>query len=281
MSENIVSILVAIAAFIIYLLLVTFFTRALGARRGNLWRVAVATLLGAGAMIGLFYGVQFLIPETFENLLPALSNPLMLMMFAGKMLIVMYALFALSFLIFVILLQYLVDLSFWRSVASVFSANAILMHLMFLLSIGSTYLGVGVSENEEQLSNFEGEVLSVDGEPTTADEFEEQMTNSFTAMAALMQCIENLDQEELKAMELETVKRQAMLDTYCEANERDEAQKEALEYSEEVYNSSALQGVLACTEQHSPGASRMRVPTVEQLQLIHICDYVEDNDDFD
>lgn len=77
---------------------------------------------------------------------------------------------------------------------------------------------------------------------------ETDMQKMMQQMQKVQQCMENVDQSEMKDFEQRAQKTDAEIKALCAKGKRDKAQKEAIQFSKEVAKIKAIQEIKKCTE---------------------------------
>ncbi len=101
------------------------------------------------------------------------------------------------------------------------------------------------------------------------------MQQMMQQMQGMRNCLQNIDQNELQALQQRGRAMQADVKHLCSQGMRDQAQATAMKYALEMANDPAVQAMKKCGEQMKqflPNMPQDTFPTSEELHNRHICD---------
>lgn len=102
---------------------------------------------------------------------------------------------------------------------------------------------------------------------------EEQMQRAMEQMQKAQSCMQNIDQTELQALEQRSHEFQAEVKSLCASGKRDEAQRKAIAYGQEVSQSNAIQTIRECGELMKGMVAQMPMTELDRdFSNEHICD---------
>jgi len=102
---------------------------------------------------------------------------------------------------------------------------------------------------------------------------EEQMQSAMEQMQKAQSCMQNIDQTELQALEQRSHEFQAEVKSLCASGKRDEAQRKAIAYGQEVSQSNAIQTIRECGELMKGMVAQMPMTELDRdFSNEHICD---------
>ena len=98
-------------------------------------------------------------------------------------------------------------------------------------------------------------------------------------MQEMAQCMQSIDQNEMKLLEQNSKQFQLEVTTLCENNQRGEAQEKAIEFSQQMMDSNVLKSMNKCLE-NMPAAMQGMMPDMKPEEIIkdfskhHVCDEI-------
>lgn len=98
-------------------------------------------------------------------------------------------------------------------------------------------------------------------------------------MQEMSVCIASIDQNEMKALENDTIKFSAEMRGLCKDGKRDEAQQRAITFSKKMMGSSTLKTMQKCTD-NMPASMRNMIPNMDPAEMAkdysnhHVCDVI-------
>ena len=102
---------------------------------------------------------------------------------------------------------------------------------------------------------------------------EQDMQTIMLQMQEMQECMANIDTTELKALEQRSKQLESEVKSLCSAGKRADAQDKAVDFSQEILASSAMQTMKKCTENIANTMPGLNVPDMaEQLKEKHVCD---------
>jgi hypothetical protein len=102
---------------------------------------------------------------------------------------------------------------------------------------------------------------------------EADMQKMMEQMQKMQSCMENVDQEQLKALEQRSYQYEAELKSLCASGKRDEAQKKAMLFGKEIAKDPAMKAMSKCREM-AKGVN-LKMPFMAQEEDAsnkHVCD---------
>ena len=102
---------------------------------------------------------------------------------------------------------------------------------------------------------------------------EADMQNMMQQMEQMQSCMEKVDEKELKALEKRSKQMEREVKALCNSGKRDEAQKKAIEFGQQMAKDPTMKQMAQCGEMMKPMLSEMAF-TIEQKASddSHICD---------
>lgn len=89
----------------------------------------------------------------------------------------------------------------------------------------------------------------------------------------MQQCMENIDQKQLQAMEKQQQQFEAEIKPLCKSGKRDQAQQKAIEYARQMMKNPAIKAMQKCSEIAKGMMPDMPVMEMEEeLDSQHVCD---------
>jgi len=85
-------------------------------------------------------------------------------------------------------------------------------------------------------------------------------------------CMADIDQAALTSMAEESRMMEQQVKNLCQTNKRDEAQKRAIEFGQEIAANDEMKKVRQCGEMMQGMMPAIGLPTVEEMKERHICD---------
>ena len=92
-------------------------------------------------------------------------------------------------------------------------------------------------------------------------------------MEKIQQCMEKVDQSELKKLEARANQFRTEVKSMCDSSQRDAAQKKAIAFSKEMMESPTVKTLKGCAEEMGDFVSKITVPDYADMDSnLHICD---------
>ena len=105
---------------------------------------------------------------------------------------------------------------------------------------------------------------------------EQDMQKMMEQGQKMQDCMQNVDQSQLEALQKRSEEFQAELRSLCDAGKRDKVQKKAISYSKEVMNNPAMKQMKKCGELAQGMMSQMpQMPFMDEdvdYSKTHVCD---------
>ena len=102
---------------------------------------------------------------------------------------------------------------------------------------------------------------------------EADMQKMMQQMEKMQSCMEKVDESKLKALEKRSHQMEAKVKSLCASGKRDEAHKQAIEFSKEIANNPSMQSMMKCGEIMKEAMPEMAFTGLENESLdIHVCD---------
>ncbi len=100
------------------------------------------------------------------------------------------------------------------------------------------------------------------------------MENVMQQMQRMQQCMESVDQNELKKLEHVGREMESTIKSLCAKGKRDQAQKEALGFAKEMSKNSAIQSMRKCAKivEGMMPKNPLMMDDVESYKNSHVCD---------
>lgn len=98
-------------------------------------------------------------------------------------------------------------------------------------------------------------------------------------MQEMSQCMQSIDQNEMKVLEQNSKQFQIEVTTLCENDKRSEAQEKAIEFSKQMMDSNVMKSMNKCLEK-MPASMQGMMPDMNPDELIkdfskhHVCDEI-------
>lgn len=108
---------------------------------------------------------------------------------------------------------------------------------------------------------------------------EQDMQKMMAQIQEMTACMQNIDQNEIKALEQDSKQFESVVKGLCNEGKRDQAQQQAIEFSEKVMKAPALVTMRECTEKMNASMKGM-MPNMDPEEIAkdysngHVCDEI-------
>lgn len=107
----------------------------------------------------------------------------------------------------------------------------------------------------------------------TAQDFPGMPQMDMQKIQQMQECIERVDQQQLKAIEKQQQQFDTEIRALCKSGKRDQAQQKAIEYAKQMMNNPAIKAMQECGEIARGMMPEMPVMQMEkELESQHVCD---------
>lgn len=108
---------------------------------------------------------------------------------------------------------------------------------------------------------------------------EQEMQEMMAHIQEMTACMQNIDQNEIKALEQDAEQFESEVKALCKEGKRDQAQQQAIEFSEKMMKAPALVTMQECTEKMTASMKGM-MPNMDPEEIAkdysdsHVCDEI-------
>ena len=108
---------------------------------------------------------------------------------------------------------------------------------------------------------------------------EQDMQKMMANIQEMSACMQNIDQNEIKALEQDSKQFESEVKALCNEGKRDQAQQQAIEFSEKMMKAPALVTMRECTEKMTASMKGM-MPNMDPEEIAkdysdsHVCDEI-------
>lgn len=98
------------------------------------------------------------------------------------------------------------------------------------------------------------------------------MQQMMVQMQKMQQCLQQVDEAELRQYEARINQLQPELKSLCQQGKRDEAQQKAIAFGKEIADSESIKIIKACTKNMQTNGFMPAMPDFDDLKDRHVCD---------